>query len=138
MEDIPEIEDETFGRLSLVDGSAYFAEVPWNRGVNIRLFIHVEGENHQKFIDRAKNTFSSVRKFELELLRKGIEHLISNDVIDDSDDYKDSFIHDAAETSIEIYSNGEGQLGYLVMMLGSLIIQFSNDALFQNAQVMTG
>ena len=54
------------------------------------------------------------------------------------EDYEDLFLHNAAETSIELFSNGEGQLVYLVMMVGSLIITFSHDAKFQNAQAMPG
>lgn len=133
-----EIVDETFGRLFLIDESVYFAEVPWNRGLNIRLFILVEGENHRKCIGSARSTFFLVRKDEMELFNQGIEHLTFIGAIDGSEDYSESFLHDAAETSIEIYSNGEGRLVYLVMMLGSLIIEFSHDGSFRNAQAMAG
>jgi len=72
------IVDETFGRLSLVDGEAYCPEVPWNRGLDIRLFIDVDGEDHMKFIESAKNTFASVRKNEMELFRQGVKYLASD------------------------------------------------------------
>lgn len=134
-----EIVDETFGVLSLIDESAYFAEVPWNRGLNIRLFIHVDGENHRKCIGEAKSTFSSARNNEMELLSQGLDYLYSNGDIDKSDDDDLlSWLQDAAETSIEIYSNGEGRLVYLVMMVGTVIITFSHDARFQSAQAIAG
>jgi hypothetical protein len=134
-----EIVDETFGRLSLADKSTYYAAgVPWNRGLNIQLFIQVEHENYRKCLEIAKNTFSSVRSNEKELFRQGLEHLTSIDAISGDEDYIECFLHHAAETSIEIDPNGGGQLVYLVMMLGSLIIEFSHDASFQNAQVMVG
>lgn len=138
MESSSEIVDDTFGKLSIVDESAYFAEVPWNRGLSIRLFIHVEGENHRKCIESAKSTFSSVRKNEMELFSRGMEFLTSIGAIDDPKDCEEIFLHNTAETSIELNSNGEGQLIYLAMMVGSLIIAFSHDATFQNAVVMAG
>ena len=72
------------------------------------------------------------------LFRQGIEYLISVGLIEESGDYEENFLHDAAEISIEINSNGDGHLIYFVMMLGSLIIEFSHDGIFQNAQVMAG
>ena len=138
MKNPSEIVDEILGRLSLVDESTYFSEVPWNRGINIRLFIHVGGENHRKFIESAKTTLALVRKNEMALFSQGVKHLTEMGTISESEDYAESFLYSAAETSIEINSNGEGQLVYLVMMLGSLIVGFSHDANFQNAWAMTG
>ena len=131
MEEPSEIVDAVFGRLTVVNESAYFAEVPWNRGIHIRLFIHVDGKDHQRFIESAREIFSAVRKNEMELFRQGI------DVVG-VDEWEDGFLNSAAETSIEIFSNGEGQLVYLLWMVGSLIVQFSRDAAFMEAWGMPG
>lgn len=131
MEEPSEIVDAVLGELSLVDESAYFAEVPWNREIHIRLFVHVDGKDHQRCIENAQKVFSTVRKNEMELFSRGI------DVVD-ADEWRDGFLNSAAETSIEIFSNGEGRLVYLLWMVGSLIIQFSRDAGFMEASVMPG
>lgn len=126
-----EIVDAIFGRLSLVDESAYFAEVRWNRGIHIRLFLHVDGKDHQRCVENARKVFFNVRNNEMELFRQGI------DVVEASE-WEDGFLNDEAETSIEIFPNGEGQLVYLLFMVGSLIVQFSRDAAFMEASVMPG
>lgn len=131
MEEPSEILDANFGKLSLVDESAYFAEVPWNREINVRLFVHVDGKGHQRCIESAWEVFSAVRKNEMKLFRQGIDAV-------DADEWSDDFLNSAAETSIEIFSNGEGQLVYLLWMVGSLIVQFSRDAVFMEASVMPG
>lgn len=77
METSLEIVDKEFGRLSLVDESVYLAEVPWNRGLDIQVFIHVEGEDYRKCIESTKNTFSLVRNNETKLFSQGIEYLTS-------------------------------------------------------------
>jgi len=123
--------DRTLGTLSLVDETAYFAEVPWNRGLHIRLFIHIEDENYNNFIEDAKKIFLLVRENEQELFEQAAE-LIS------LGENAESFLDSATETSIEIYPSGEGALVYLVMMVGSLIIEFSSDASFKNAQAREG
>lgn len=142
MSNPPEILDDTFGTLSLFDEaddeSVYFAEVPWNRGLYIQLFIHLEGKDHQKCIKNVKIIFSSVRDKEMQLFDKGMEYLTSNGFIGESDENNESFLNDTTVTSIEIFSNGEGQLVYLVMMVGSLAIEFSSDASFQDAQAIAG
>ena len=131
MDEPPEIVDVNFGRLLLVDESAYFAEVPWNRGINVRLFVHVDGKDHQRCIQSSWEVFSAVRKNEMELFRQGIDAV-------DADEWSDGFLNSAAETSIEIFSNGDGQLVYLSFMVGSLIVQFSCNAVFMDASVMPG
>jgi len=131
MEEPSEIDDAHFSRLTLIDESAYFAEVPWNREINIQLFIHVDGKGHEQCIERAREVFSAVRKNEMELFRQGIDTV-------DADEWSDGFLNSAAETSIEIFSNGEGQLVYFLIMVGSLIVKFSRDAVFMEASVMPG
>jgi hypothetical protein len=131
MEEQAEIVDDTFGRLSLVDESAYFGEVLWNREINIRLFVHVDGKDYRRCIESARGIFLAVRTNELTLFRQGI------DVVG-ADEWEDGFLNNAAETSIEIFSNGEGQLVYLLWMVGSLIIKFSRDAGFKEACVVPG
>jgi|GEM_PF-2085641 len=131
MEESLEIVDETFGKLSLVDESAFFAEAPWNRGINIRVFIHVDRNDYQQCIERAREIFLAVRVNEKKLFRQGIKVTRANE-------WKDGFLNNAAETSIEIFSNGEGQLVYLLFMVGSLIVEFSRDAVFKSAQGMPG
>jgi len=126
-----EIEDSFFGKLSLISDSVYFAQVPWNREIQIRLFIHVDGKDNQWFIDRAKRIFSAVRKNEIELYRQGI------DLIGD-DQWEYEFLYNSAETSIEIFLNGEGGLCYFLFMVGSLIVEFSDDALFIGAEGIPG
>ena len=133
-----EIVDETFGKLVLVDEQAYFSEVSWNRGLDIRLYIHVDCEDYKKCIDDAITVFALVRKNEMELFNRGVKYLISRNEIVEDDDLGQLFLDSAAETSVEINSNGKGQLVYLVMMLGSLIIEFSHDAGFENARVIPG
>jgi hypothetical protein len=129
-----EIEDSEFGRLSLVDGDAYFSEIPWERELDIRLFIHVDGADHIKFIERAKTIFASVRKNEMELFNQAVEYLTSSENL--STDYFE--MDSAAEVSIEIFPDGKGQLVYLVFMVGSLSIEFTPDASFINASILLG
>ena len=131
MEEPLELVDAIFGKLSLVDKSAYFAEVPWNRELDIRLFVHVDERDHQQCIESTREVFSAVRKNEMELFRQGIDAT-------DAEEWSDDFLNSAAETSIEIFSNGEGQLVYLLWMVGSLIVHFSPDASFIEASVMPG
>jgi hypothetical protein len=138
MQNTSEIVDETFGKLFLVDESTYSAEIPWNRGVNISLFIHVDGENLRKSIEIVKNTFSLVRNNEMDLFSQGVKYLTSIGAVSKDEDLMESFLSDAAETSIEISSKGEGQIAYLVMMLGSIIIEFSHDGTFQKAKAIAG
>lgn len=131
MEEHQEIADDNFGKLSLVDESVYFAVVPWNREINVRLFVHVDEKDYQRCIESAWEVFSAVRENEIELFRQGIDAV-------DADEWSDGFLNNAAKTSIEILSNGKGHLVYLLFMVGSLIVQFSRDAVFMNASVMPG
>jgi hypothetical protein len=138
MENFTEIVDETLGRLSPVGESAYLAEVSWNRDLRIRLFIHFDGGNHQKSIEKAKKILFLIRKKEIELFNQGVDYLASIGAICPDEDDLEVFLGDAAEISIEIYPNGEGRLVYFVIMLGTIIVQFSSDFMFQNAEVMAG
>ncbi|WP_319587904.1 hypothetical protein [uncultured Desulfobulbus sp.] len=131
MREPSEIVDTNFGRLSLVDESAYFAEVPWNRGIHIRLFVHVDGKDHQRCVENARKVFFEVQNNEMELLRQGIDFV-------EASEWESGFLNEEAEASIEIFSNGEGQLVYLLFMVGSLIVQFSREAAFMEASVMPG
>ena len=111
--------------------SLEYAEVPWNREIDIRLFVHVDGKDHQRRIESAREIFLAVRKNEMELFRRGIDEV-------GAEEWEDGFLNGAAETSIEIFSNGEGQIVYLLLMVGSLIVRFSRDAGFMEAWVMPG
>lgn len=123
MDEHPEIVDANFGKLSLLDESTYFAMVPWNHEMTIRLVIHVDGEDHRQCLERAQAVFSSVRKNEIGLVRKGF------DEAGFANDWLDEFLHnEALDVSIEIFPNGEGELCYSVGFLGNLMIRFSRDA----------
>ena len=94
------------------------------------MFIHVDRNDYQQCIERAREIFLAVRVNE-KTFRQGIKVTRANE-------WKDGFLNNAAETSIEIFSNGEGQLVYLLFMVGSLIVEFSRDAVFKSAQGMPG
>jgi hypothetical protein len=128
MDEHPEIVDANFSKLSLLDESTYFAMVPWNREMTIRLFIHADGEDLRQCLERAQAVFSSVRKNEIGLVRKGFDEAgFANDWIDEF------LYNEALDVSIEIFPNGEGELCYSVHFLGNLIIRFSRDAVFVGA-----
>jgi len=128
MDEHQEIVDAHFGKLSLLDESTYFAEVPWSRDMTIRLVIHADGEDHRQCLERAHAVFSSVRTNEIELVRKGFDEAgFANDWIDDF------LYNEALDVSIEIFPNGEGELGYSVGFLGNLMVRFSHDALYLGA-----
>ena len=133
-----EIVDTTFGKLSLIHDSAFFSEVPWSRELDIELVIHFNDENPILAVKNARNIFASVRENEIDLFNQGLKHLTSTGVISDPQEFKDSFLYSSEETSIEIFPNGDGQLVYLLMLVGSLIIEFSHDAKFQNARAIAG
>lgn len=127
----PEIFDTHFGKLSLVDKSAFFAEVPWNRGLNIQLFVHFSDKDHQPCFERAWEVFSAVRKHEMEFLLKGVAET-------GGDECMDEFLHNEwMERSIEITPSGEGQLVYFLFMLGTLVVEFSHDAAYRRAWVIS-
>jgi hypothetical protein len=109
MEEPLEIVDAILGGLSFVDESAYFAEVLWNREIHIRLFVHVGENDHHRCIDVARDIFLAVRENEMELFGQGI-NLVG------AQEWADRFLNNSAETSIEIFSNGEGQLVYFLWM----------------------
>ncbi len=125
------IADKLFGKLKLVDETAYFSEVSWNRDLDIRVFIHIEGQNYGEIIENAKKTFLLVREKEEAIFAQGADRTSLGE-------YADNFLNSAHETSIEIYPNGSGTLVYLVMMIGTLIIEFCSAGNLVNAQVMSG
>jgi hypothetical protein len=128
-----EILDQNFGRLSLVDESAYSAEVPWNRDLHIQLLIHIDGEDHRQCIENAWGVFLAVRKNEMELLSQGVDAAgVSKLAMDEFLD------NELVERVIEILPNGEGRLVYFLFMLGRFTVEFSRDALFTEAFAMPG
>ena len=125
------IVDSTFGKLKLIDQTAYFSEVSWNRDLVIRIFIHIEGQNYAETIENAKKTFLLVREKEEAIFEQGAD-------LTSLGEYADNFLNSAHETSIEIYPNGSGTLVYLVMMIGTIIIGFTSNGSFENAQIVSG
>ena len=127
------IADANFGELSLVDESAYSAEVSWGRELAIQLYIHFDGENHQRCIENAWEVFSAVRENEIEILRQAVAAAEVSELA--FDEFCDN---ELVERVIEIWPNGEGQLAYFLFMLGSLSVLFSRDAVFKEAVAMPG
>jgi len=99
----------------------------------IQLYIHFDGENHQRCIENAWRVFSAVRENEMEILRQGVDAAEVSEFA--MDEFRDN---ELVERAIEIWPNGEGQLAYSLFMLGSFIVLFSRDAVFKEAVAMPG
>lgn len=126
------IADKFFGKLKLVDESAYVSNVSWNRGLKIRVFVHIEGQNYGECIDNAKKTFLMVREQEGHIFKQGADRTRLGSYADDF------FLNSDLETSIEIHANGSGTLLFTVMMAGSLIIEFTPDCTCDDARFLPG
>jgi hypothetical protein len=125
------IADKFFGKLKLVDESAYVSAVSWNRDLEMRVFIHIEGQNYGESIENAKKTFLMVREKEGDIFKQGADRTSLGSYADDF------FQNSALEPSIEIHPNGSGTLLYFVMMVGSLIIEFTPECNCEHAQFIS-
>lgn len=133
-----EIMDGALGTLELLEETAYFTEISWSRDIEIRVFIHITSENYGSQIQNAKKMLPTLQNNEEKLLEEGVNYLLRSKTIDDSYDWNEMFLHNAAETSIEFNTDGSGHFVYLVMMAGSIIIEFDNDANFKAAEAIGG
>lgn len=124
----PKIVDANFGELSLDDESTYFAEVPWKRGMSIRLFVNVAGKDHWRCLENAWELFSAVRKNERKLLRQGV-----HDASVDEACLGEFLDNELTERTIQICADGEGQINYYLFGLGTFIVWFSFDAVYMKA-----
>lgn len=124
-----EFNDPFFETLAHVEEGVYETELAWNHDLSIRIFLSVEDQELSEFLEKAKNTF---------LLIKEREEFFFEDCLEsfDIDDFKDNFRETPDEISIEIRADGSGSLTYLVMMLGTLQIEFSEHGEYRAAHVI--
>ena len=121
--------DSNFGVMKLYKENCYSVVTKWNRDLDIRLFINVEIESSEINFSKAWDLFNDIKKKEPGLFKKAIKKARANE-------YKDDFFY--SDISLEIFENGEGHIVYLLFMVGPLIIEFSNNAVFEDAYVMGG
>lgn len=127
----PEIVDPVLGQIVPFKKGAYTGQAKWNRRKQIRFIIHAEAKDLQQSIKSASRVLLAIRKKEMALFRKGIDAV-------DGKEWKNGFLNDAAETSIEIFADDEVHLVYLLWMVGTLLIRSSRRGRFLGAEVITG
>jgi len=127
----PEIVDPVLGQIAHFKKGAYSGRAEWNRKKQIRFIIHAEGKDLQRCIKSASRAFLAIRKKEMALFRKGIDAV-------DGKEWKNGFLNEAAETSIEIFDDDEVHLVYLLWMVGTLLIRSTRRGRFLGAEVITG
>ena len=126
-----EFTDPVLRRIVPFKKGSYTGETRWNRGKPITFIIHAEGENPQQCIKSASRVFLAIRKKEMELFRKGIDTV-------EGKEWKKGFLNDAAETSIEIFTNNEVHVAYLLWMVGTLLVKATRRGRFLGAEIIPG